>query len=78
MTRYYFNFDGDAPYDYGTSRDETGSLLLLDHGAYERAPRNSPKPKNNFSGGERNSPRLPFSCLTRSGANGRSLAARAQ
>jgi hypothetical protein len=85
MIRYYLNIDGDAPYDYGTSRDETGSLFLLDHGAYERAPRILPEHEKDLIAGDREIARLPFSCVTRpgrlcrsQGANRRSPAGRAQ
>jgi hypothetical protein len=85
MIRYYFNVDGDAPYDYGASRDETGSLFLLDHGACERAPRIIPQQEKDLIAGDREIARLLFSCVTRPGrlcrslgAKGRSLARRAQ
>jgi hypothetical protein len=85
MIRYYFNIDGDAPYDYGTSRDETGSLFLLDHGACERAPRIIPEHEKGLIAGDRGIARLLFSRVTRPGrlcrrlgANGRSPAGRAQ
>jgi hypothetical protein len=64
MTPYYFNVDGDAPYDHGTFRDETGSLFLLDHGACERAPRIISEYEEDLIARNREIARLPFSWVT--------------
>ena len=81
----YSNIDGDAPCDYDTSREETGSLCLLDHGACEHASRIIPEHGNASIAGDREIARLPFSCVTRPGwlcrslgAKGRSLGGRRQ
>jgi hypothetical protein len=64
MTPYYFNVNGNAPYDHGTFRDKTGSLFLLDHGASERALRIISEYEGDLIARNREIARLPFSWVT--------------
>jgi hypothetical protein len=64
MAPYYFNVDGNAPYNHGTFRDETGSLFLLDHCACQSAPRIISVHEEDFITRNREIVRIPFSWVT--------------
>lgn len=61
MAPYYFNVDGDAPYDHGALREETGSLFLLEPGAWQGAPRIVSEHEADVVARNREIARLPFS-----------------
>jgi hypothetical protein len=64
MVPYYFDVDGNAPYNHGTFRDETGSIFLLDHDACERVPRIICEYQADLTTRNREIARLPFSWVT--------------
>jgi hypothetical protein len=64
MADYYLNVDGDAPYNHSTSLDETGSLVLPDHGACRNAPRIISVHEADLIARNREIVRIPLSWVT--------------
>ncbi|MEA3051454.1 MAG: hypothetical protein QOG72_357 [Sphingomonadales bacterium] len=64
MAPYYLDVDGGARYNYGTFRDETGSLLLLDSGACQHVPHVISEDEADLLARNREIARLPFSWVT--------------